>query len=356
MKASCIIPTYERDVTVVIRTIESLFNLKEEFSQNCAEILVVDQNSPSLKLDEWAKSIKDHDIEYIVHNVNLCRNSKVYRSDKIRVIHIVGLNPSLPIAKNYAAKLCEQEYLFIFDDDIIANPGCIKGHIQTLCKTKGIGALAGRELVSPQKFQRSKLREITSSLVEKVIPTPKSEDRYKINGRYVARVKPNSFMFCRFDTEGRGLVEVDTVRGCYWSIKRSVFNEAGGFDQNFQGALRDETDLCLRIIGLGYKNYFYCDAYVYHERQLGGCNNVATSYNSLLDKFDNEFYFQFKHFLARSSFFYFVRLMPLALEALKRTWGISLILHLQLTWNFFMLKVSRSYRSVYKSSLKHRVP
>lgn len=356
MKASCIIPTYERNVTVVIRTIESIFSLGEEFTHNCAEIFVVDQNSPSLQLDEWANSIRDYDIEYIVHNVNLDRNRKVYRSDKIKVIHIVGLNPSLPISKNYAAKMSEQEYLFFFDDDIIVNPGCIKGHIQALCNTESIGALAGRELVSPGKFQRNKFREITCSLVEKVIPSPESENRYKINGRYVARVKPNSFMFCRFDSQGNGLVEVDTVRGCYWSIKRVVFNETGGFDQNFQGALRDETDLCLRIIRLGYKNYFYCDAYVCHERQLGGCNNVATSYNSLLDKFDNEFYFQFKHFLSRSSFFYFVRLMPLALEALKRTWGISLILHLQLTWNFFLIKVNGEYRATYKSSFKHRVP
>ncbi|MGR3317116.1 MAG: glycosyltransferase family 2 protein [Candidatus Anammoxibacter sp.] len=356
MKASCIIPTFGRAASEVIRTIESLLNLKEEFVDYCADVFIVDQNSPPLKLDTWAKGIKEHDIDYIVHNVNSGRNKKNYKSKNIRIVHIVGLNPSLPIAKNYAARMSEQEYLFIFDDDVVVNPGCIKLHIQTLKDTKDIGALAGREIVGPEQFKRSAFRETTVSFFEKLLLTSKSEDRYKLNGKYVGRVKPNSFMFCRFDLSGKGLVEVDTVRGCYWSIKREVFNKADGFDQNFQGALRDETDLCLRVKNLGYKNYFLCDAYVYHKRQLGGCNNVATSYSSLLVKFENEFYFQFKHFLPRSSFYYFVRLLPMVFESFKRTWGMSLILHLQYTWNLFKIKTKKSNRDAFESSLKHPVP
>ncbi|MGR3220032.1 MAG: glycosyltransferase family 2 protein, partial [Candidatus Anammoxibacter sp.] len=340
----------------VIRTIESLFNLKKEFVDHCADIFIVDQNSPPLKLDTWANSIKEPEIEYIVHNANHEQSKENYKSEKIRIVHIVGLNPSLPIAKNYAARISEQEYLFIFDDDVVVNPGCLKLHIQTLKNTNNIGALAGRELVGPEQFKRSKFRETIVSFIEKVIPAPANEEHYKLNGKYVGRVKPNSFMFCQFDLPGTGLVEVDTVRGCYWSIKRSVFNKANGFDRNFQGALRDETDLCLRVKKLGYKIYFLCDAFVYHNRQLGGCNNVATSYSSLLVKFENEFYFQFKHFLSRSTFYYFVRLLPMVFESFKRTWGISLILHLQYTWNLFKIKTGKANRDAFELSLKHPVP
>lgn len=356
MKASCIIPTFGRETSTVIRTIESLFDLQDEFSDYCAEIFIVDQNTPQLELKTWATNITSHEIEYIVHNVFKEKHSNIYQSDKIRLIHIVGLNPSLPIAKNYAARMSEQEYLFIFDDDVIVNPGCLKKHICTLKERNDIGAIAGREIVSPQKFQRSKFREIIVSFIEKVLPTNKEEERYKLNGKYVARVKPNSFIFCRFDLAGNGLVEVDTVRGCYWSIKREAFNKAGGFDENFQGALRDETDLCLQIKKEGYKTYFLPDAHVCHVRQLGGCNNVATSYSSLLAKYDNEFYFQFKHFLSRSSFYYFIRLLPLAMESCKRTWGISLVLHIQFTWNFFMIKGRESCKKDYESSLRHPLP
>ncbi|MGR3218752.1 MAG: hypothetical protein ACUZ8H_02900, partial [Candidatus Anammoxibacter sp.] len=62
MKASCIIPTFDRAASEVIRTIESLFNLKKEFVDHCADIFIVDQNSPPLKLDTWANSIKEPEI------------------------------------------------------------------------------------------------------------------------------------------------------------------------------------------------------------------------------------------------------------------------------------------------------
>ena len=356
MKASCIIPTFNRDISVVIKTIESLLNLGDEFIDHCGEIIVVDQNSPALKLGAWVKESRHREIEYITHDVNIGNESPLLKIDKVPIIHVTGLNPSLPMAKNYAARLCTYDFIFIFDDDVIVKQRCLRRHIETLSSAENIGAVAGREVVGPQMFQRNRFREIIITMLEKIIPSPASEESYKLDGKYVARVKSNSFIFCRFDLSGNNLVEVDTVRGCYWSMKRSVFNEAGGFDVNFQGALRDETDLCLRIKRLGYKIYFQPDVYVYHERQFGGCNNVATSYGTLLDKYDNEFYFQFKHFLSRSTFFYFIRLLPLALEGLIRTWGISFILHLQFTWDFFKIKVDDTHCKNYKATFKHKVP
>ncbi len=356
MKASCIIPTFNRDISVVVRTIESLLNLGDEFINYCAEIIVVDQNSPALKLEEWVNELCNQGIEYIAHDVNIGTKCPDSKNGKVPIVHITGLNPSLPIAKNYAAKLCRHDFIFIFDDDVIVKQRCLRRHIETLSSSDNVGAVAGREVVGPQVFKRSRFREIIITFLENVLPAPVSEASYKLDGKYVARVKPNSFIFCRFDLSGNNLVEVDTVRGCYWSMKRRVFNEAGGFDQNFQGALRDETDLCLRIKRLGYKIYFQPDVYVYHERQLGGCNNVATSYGSLLDKYDNEFYFQFKHFLPRSTLFYFIRLLPMALEGLIRTWGISFMLHLQFTWNFFKIKTDEAHCKDYEATFRHKVP
>ncbi len=354
MKASCIIPTYGRDVSVVTRTLESLLNLNDEFFNLCANIFIVDQNSPALVFDSWLDSVKEHEIEYIVYDAEVEPNSKIYKSDKARIIHIKGLTPSLPIAKNYAAAMSDQEFLFIFDDDVVVNPGCLKSHIEALESDKNLGAIAGREIVEPQQFQRSGFRETVVSLIEKFLPAPESENRYKLNGKYVGRVKPNSLIFCRYESSGEGAVEVDTVRGCYWSIKRDVFNEAGGFDENFQGALRDETDLCLRVKKQGYKIKFLSDAFVYHKRQLGGCNNVSTSYNSVLTKYDNEFYFQYKHFLSISPLYYFFRLLPLVLETLKSTRGLSLIAHIQFTWKFFEIKTSSSRKKQYESTFKKK--
>lgn len=355
MKASCIIPTFGRDVSVVVRTIESILALGDELVEYCAEIIVVDQNTPSLELGAWADGRAANEIRYVTCNVHSPLDTAEHGapSGDVRLVHVVGLNPSLPAAKNYAAGMSRQDYIFIFDDDVIVNAGCLRKHVDVLGAEGGIGALAGREIVGPKRFQRNRFREVINSCAEKILPSPEGEETYKLNGRYVARVKPNSFIFCRFDMAGEGLVEADTVRGCYWSMKRDVFNEAGGFDENFQGALRDETDLCLKIKGLGYRICFQPGAYVLHERQPGGCDNVTASYNSLLAKYDNEFYFQFKHFLERSSIYYLVRLLPMAIEGLKRTWGISLFLHVQLTWNLFRIKRNRRRRVDYESTLRY---
>ena len=209
-------------------------------------------------------------------------------------------------------------------------------------------------VTEPKTFERSKFRELVVSFTEKIIPAQAGEDRYKWNGQYVGRVMPNSFIFARFNSSSSGLIEADTVPAGYCSVMKRVYKEVGGFDENFQGtALREETDFCLRVGSLGYKNYFLGKTYVMHMRQLGGCNNLSTSYSSILSKFENELYFQFKHFLSKSTFYFFFRLMPMVLESFKRTWGISLIMHIQFTRNFYKMKVSKFHRQAYESTLKY---
>jgi GT2 family glycosyltransferase len=122
-------------------------------------------------------------------------------------------------------------------------------------------------------------------------------------------------------------VRIDGARGCNWACRREWFERAGGFDPAFQGtALREETDLYLRLGKLGAVGYYNANARVIHHRQAGGCENLAASLTSLRSKLENEYYFQNKHFPSVSRLWFLLRTAPLMLETLIESRGMSLLL------------------------------
>ncbi len=61
-------------------------------------------------------------------------------------------------------------------------------------------------------------------------------------------------------------VEVNRIRGCNMSFKRSVLTAIDGFDEYFVGScFREERDLCFRVRRLGYKLIYNPQALVYHD-------------------------------------------------------------------------------------------
>ena len=57
--------------------------------------------------------------------------------------------------------------------------------------------------------------------------------------------------------------EVDIVVGCFFLLKRSLWNELGGFDSKYF-MYGEEADMCLRAAKLGYKPMITPDAQIMH--------------------------------------------------------------------------------------------
>ncbi len=328
---SIIIPTYGRDKDVIIRTLRSLIDLQNEFIDLCHEVILSDQNSPSLDLMDFFNSLDPLKYTYIKHQ----KDSSVLIDDslKLRFIHITGQSlPSVTIAKNYAVKISKGEHLVFFDDDVIVSKNCLLEHQHALFQIKNVGALGGRETVHPKSANRSWFKSLLLRIYELGVSDSASENQYKLNGIYIGRIFDNSFMINNFDQVGLSPVLVDGVRGCNWAVKKEVFLQAQGFDEYFQKtALREETDLYLRIKKLGYKNYYIPTAHVDHMRGLGGCNNLAKNISSLESKFECELYFQQKHFPKVHSVFFLLRMLPMTLEMMMKTYGYSAWLLLRST-------------------------
>jgi glycogen synthase len=84
-----------------------------------------------------------------------------------------------------------------------------------------------------------------------------------------------------------------TLIGCNSSFRRSILLEIGGFDEEYEYYL-DETDVCLRIIDLGYLIVQLPNAFVHHKFAASNrrVNRITKNYYSIIK---NKAYFSLKH-------------------------------------------------------------
>jgi glycosyltransferase involved in cell wall biosynthesis len=204
---SVVIPTYQRE-QVLLSTIDYL----ENFDQNPAEIIVVDQ------------TIK-HERE---------TEQQLSRLDENGIIRWIRLQrPSIPHAMNTGLLQAKHEIVLFLDDDIIPDKNLIFAHFHAHCD-KSADLVAGR-VIQPWN-SRSEQEEFGT-----------------FRSSYEARRWVSEFM------------------GGNFSVNRSVAVNTGGFDENFvKVAYRFERDFADRIITSGSKILFEPDAVIRHLKVSHG--------------------------------------------------------------------------------------
>lgn len=309
-----IIPTYRRPEKTVENTLRSIL-LDRKSSALIKEIILIDQNKEPLVFSD--------------PEVLACLEQgadQEGQQEALKIIHITGLAPSVTKAKNVGVGYATGDILVFFDDDVTVLDGCIQTYVETFLKNPNIGYLGGRETLDQHALQESKFRSRLRALLDAM---SKPEPDYQVNGTYIGRIKANSFMIKNFDVETDRLVKIDGARGCNWACRKELFFKAGGFDEHYAGtALREETDLYMRLNRIGAQGFFLSRARVIHHRQSGGCENLADGIRIFRSKLDNESYFQKKFFSHRSKIFFLLRTAPLMLQSLKDTKGLSFCLWL----------------------------
>jgi len=240
LKVSVIIPTYNRDEPLR-RTLESLF--RQDYPD--FEIIVVDQSTK--KFPEKEAFLEK------------------YKS-KIRLFHLSI--PSLPRARNFGISKAKGEIVLFCDDDVKVKKGWISAHANNYLDPK-IGAVTGRVVTLGQKIEP--------------------------NYRKVGKIFPWGTISGGFSSTIRQ--EVGNVVGCNFSWRKEILEKVGRFDENFIGnALREETDLALRIKKAGWKIIFEPRAELTHIfYQQGGCRKDENRLGWYHDFFHNETYFFLKH-------------------------------------------------------------
>ena len=321
MKASIIIPTYRRSHGVVTHTLNSILSDHQGMSQ-IREIILIDQNKPALDLSQYGAS----DSKVVYHPVDAGSATDEIQGDlRPRLIHLTGLSPSVTRAKNTGARWVRGEFILFFDDDVTVQNGCISNYITIFESNPEVAYLGGREILDRSIPKEGVIKRLLRRLAEM-----KGEPEYQVKGVYVGRIKPNSFMIKNFDIETDRLVKIDGARGCNWACRANWFSKAGRFDEHYQGtALREETDLYLRLNAIGARGFYTAKSSVIHHRQLGGCDNLSASLMSLNSKFENELYFQRKHFRDQSRIWFAIRTLPLVIQTLRESKGMGIWLWLK---------------------------
>jgi GT2 family glycosyltransferase len=171
-------------------------------------------------------------------------------------------------ARNLGAGHAKGKYLVFFDDDIIVHKHCISNIVKPFTDPS-VGAVAGR-VIEPHKKTEKK-------------------------NTYVGRIT----LFGRFTDGFSSTVrqDVDTVMGCSFSVRKDIYEKIGGCDEKFTGnAIREESDLSLRIKEKGYRIVFEPSSLVTHLRAPeGGARKTEGRLSWYYHFFSNETYFFFKH-------------------------------------------------------------
>ncbi|MFA6110350.1 MAG: glycosyltransferase, partial [Candidatus Latescibacterota bacterium] len=219
-RVSIVVPVYNRAEL----TEQCLYGLVENTGDDPDyEVIVVDNGST-----DWTR--------YLLHAFE--GDLQVLRHDE---------NQGFARANNRGAEAARGEYLVFLNNDTVPRPGWLRALVSTADGDPAIGVVGAR-LVYPGtgRIQHAGL-ELRNGVPEHLWRGVEADD---------PRV-----------TQARDL---DMVTGACMLVRRSLFNELGGFDEGYQNGVED-VDLCLRIRERGQRVVYCPDCLVeHHEGQTEG--------------------------------------------------------------------------------------
>lgn len=236
---SVIIPTYNRGKPFR-ETLESVF--VQNYPQY--EIIVVDQSDK--KFPKKEKFLAQH---------------------KTKIRYFSGFKPNAAAARNLGVKKARGDILLFLDDDVICQKNLLANHVKNYGESL-IGAVAGRVITPDQPIKK--------------------------DSRRIGQITPWGSFISGFSSKISQ--KVMTVISCNASWRRDAFEKIGGFDENFTGPIREDSDLSLRTVKARYEIVFEPQAVVIHQRaESGGFRKTEGRLKWYLGFFKSETYFFLKH-------------------------------------------------------------
>lgn len=209
---SVIVPAYGQD----LHTFTCLRALAEEAARVPLEVIVMDDCAPT-PAEEALRAVRGVHFHRNATNLGFVRNC------------------------NAGATLARGEYLLFLNNDAVVAPGSLEALAAIFERHPDAGA-AGAKLVYPD----GRLQEAGG-----VVWRDGSGWNY---GKGDDPSRPE-YSYVR---------EVDYCSGACLMVPRSTFHELGGFDELYQPAYYEDSDLCFRIRAAGKKVYYQPAAEVVH--------------------------------------------------------------------------------------------
>ncbi|MDR1759256.1 MAG: glycosyltransferase family 2 protein [Fibrobacter sp.] len=183
---------------------------------------------------------------------------------------------------NYAAKYAEKENLFFINPDTIVAQDTFRKTLSYMLSLEKPGLVGCQILNENGTFQLACRRTFPSPLAA----------IFKTIG--LARLFPKSRFFASYNMtylDPDQNTEVDAVSGSFFCIRKSLFENIGGFDEDFF-MYGEDLDICLRVKKLGYENHYYAGAKIIHFK---GKSSATRRLKTYLNFYKAMFIFAEKH-------------------------------------------------------------
>lgn len=202
-----------------------LSSLVEHDTLDRCELVIVDNNSVNPATKEYLQ-----DLDCKLPHVRVISYAKPY-------------NP--PAIANAAAATCKSDFLLFLDNDTeVISEGALSA-LLAHCMREDVGVVGPKLLYPDDTIQHAGIMVGAYGSAGNIgVNLPRSA--YGYAKRFICASN------------------LSAVSASAMMVKRSVFNEVGGFDERFQVSCHD-VDFCLKVIKAGYRVVYNGDVEFYHQ-------------------------------------------------------------------------------------------
>jgi len=249
-------------------------------------IIIVNYNT-SEELAVCIKSIiqytKDIHYEIIVVDNNSQDDSKIILKEKFEEVKSFFLckNMGYSFANNYGLQRCDSEYILILNPDTYLWEDSISKMVRFMDGHPDIGVLGPdlKDIHGRSQLPASRFPGLMQQLFEALF--------LKIILHRIARTKKQKESLAQNIP-----FEVDWIAGACFLLRRNVYLEVGGLDNEFF-LYNEDVEWCLRIKKAGWRIFCYPKTCVIH---LQGASTYKDHYLLVLSRYKSKFIYARKHF------------------------------------------------------------
>ena len=234
-------------------------------------------------LQSVLKAVTDDNVEIIVADNNSTDGSRQYFEGRYPGVKFLWFEQNHGFGKAYnkAVAQAQGEYLLFLNPDTLVSEDILKQFKEFARNHPGLGIAGGKMIDGTGNF----LPESKRGIPTPVVALSKLTKLYKL-----LNFKPFNTYYASYLNENE-TGEVPVLTGALMFMKKSVFESAGGFDEQFF-MYGEDIDLSYRILKAGYKNYYLPKAKIIHFKGESSRRDAGYYRNFLKTTFQ----FYRKHF------------------------------------------------------------
>ena len=195
--------------------------------------------------------------------------------------HFLQYNSGFSVANNYAMERSQSEYFLLLNPDTFMVENSLKVMIDFMVKNPSVGAVSPVFEDSEGNFQlnMSRFPDLKQQLLDSLY-LQSFKIRYSLTKNQ------------RESIASKVPFEVDWVSGGSIMVRKSIYDEIGGLDEQFH-LFGEDVDWCLRIKKSGWNIFCLPNTKVIH---IGGASTSKNYFTLVSNRFRSRFLFAKKHF------------------------------------------------------------